>query len=137
MGLILDSSILIAAERRGDSPKEVIRKTTLLIGDQDAAISAVGLTELVHGAFRADSSQRQARRRLFVDELLIAMKVYPYTLETAMLAGRIDGEQMAKGVSIPFGDLLIGATALSIGFSVLTTNMRHFQWIPGLNVISF
>ncbi len=36
---------------------------------------------------------------------------------------------------IPFGDLLIGATALSIGFSVLTTNLRHFQKIPGLSVM--
>ena len=52
-----------------------------------------------------------------------------------MLAGRIDGEQTANGVIIPFVDLLIGATALSLGFSVLTANMRHFKQIPGLNVI--
>jgi predicted nucleic acid-binding protein len=36
---------------------------------------------------------------------------------------------------IPFGDLLIGATALSLGFSVLTANLRHFQKIPGLTVV--
>ncbi len=57
----------------------------------------------------------------FVDELRIGLTVYPYTAETAMLAGRIDGEQTAKGVVIPFADLLIGATALSLGFSVLTS----------------
>jgi predicted nucleic acid-binding protein len=53
-----------------------------------------------------------------------------------MLAGRIDGEQTAKGVVIPFTDLLIGARALSLGFSVMTTNLRHFKLIPGLNIIS-
>jgi len=53
-----------------------------------------------------------------------------------MLAGRIDGEQTAAGVMIPSVDLLIGATALSLGFSVLTINLRHFRQIPGLNVIS-
>jgi tRNA(fMet)-specific endonuclease VapC len=52
-----------------------------------------------------------------------------------MLAGKLDGEQQSKGVVIPFGDLLIGATALSLGFSVLTENLRHFQKIPGLSVI--
>jgi len=53
-----------------------------------------------------------------------------------MLAGRIDGEQTAAGVMMPSADLLIGATALSLGFSVLTINLRHFRQIPGLNVIS-
>ena len=38
---------------------------------------------------------------------------------------------------IPFGDLLIGATALSLGFKVLTGNLRDFQRIPGLMVMQF
>jgi predicted nucleic acid-binding protein len=33
-------------------------------------------------------------------------------------------------------DLLIGATAVEIGYSVVTANVRHFKLIPGLNVIS-
>ena len=75
------------------------------------------------------------RRQSFIEELLRDLTVYPYTKETAMLAGKIDGEQQAKGVTVPFGDLLIGATALSLSFSVLTVNLRHFRLIPGLNVI--
>jgi predicted nucleic acid-binding protein len=49
-----------------------------------------------------------------------------------MHAGKTDGEQQSRGAVIPFGDLLIGATALSFGFSVLTVNLRHFQKISGL-----
>ena len=52
-----------------------------------------------------------------------------------MLAGKIDGEQQMQGVTVPFGDLLIGATALSLGFSVLTVNLRHFRLIPGLAIL--
>ena len=63
--------------------------------------------------------------------------MYPYTRETALLAGKIDGEQQNQGVVIPFGDLLIGATALSLGFKVLTVNRRDFQRIPGLSVVRF
>ena len=68
--------------------------------------------------------------------MLRDLTVYPYTRETAMLAGKIDGEQQAQGVTIPFGDLLIGATALALGFSVLTANLRHFRLIPGLDVLT-
>ena len=50
------------------------------------------------------------------DELMADLTVYPYTKETALLAGRIDGEQQSRGVIIPFPDLLIGATALSLGY---------------------
>jgi len=136
VGLILDSSVVIAAERRGDTPEQLVQQVISVAGNQEAALSSVGLTELVHGIYRANSAQVQSRRRSFVDELRIGLTVYPYTAETAMLAGRIDGEQTMKGVVIPYADLLIGATALSLTFSVLTSNMRHFALIPGLHVIS-
>jgi tRNA(fMet)-specific endonuclease VapC len=135
MGLILDSSVVIAAERSGDTVEQLIERAVKLAGDQDAALSAVGLTELIHGIYRAQTQEMRARREIFLRELLADLTVYPYTKETAMLAGKIDGEQQSHGVVIPFGDLLIGATALSLGFSVLTTNLRHFQKIPGLTVV--
>ena len=135
MGLILASSVVIAAERRGDTPEQLVQQVIGVAGNQEAALSSVGLTELVHGIYRANSAQVRTRRRSFVDELRIGLTVYPYTAETALLAGRIDGEQTAAGVVVPFVDLLIGATALSLGFSIQTVNMRHFNKIPGLNVI--
>jgi hypothetical protein len=56
-------------------------------------------------------------------------------VEIAELAGRIEGEQAAAGVSIAFEDLLIGVTALYLGYAVATLNVRHFQNIPGLQVL--
>jgi predicted nucleic acid-binding protein len=61
--------------------------------------------------------------------------VYPNTVELARKAGRIDGEQQERGVSIAFQDLLIGVSALELGYSVATQNLRHFRLIPGLNVV--
>ncbi len=135
MGLILDSSVVIASERRGETVERLIERVVGVTGDQEAALSAIGLTELIHGLYRAQTPAVRLRRQSFLDELLRDLTVYPYTKETAMLAGKLDGEQQSKGVVIPFGDLLIGATALSLGFSVLTENLRHFQKIPGLSVI--
>jgi tRNA(fMet)-specific endonuclease VapC len=135
MGLILDSSVAIASERRRETVERLIERVVTATGDQEAALSAIGVTELIHGLYRAQTPVLRLRRQSFLDELLRALTVYPYTKETALLAGKLDGEQQSKGVVIPFGDLLIGATALSLGFSVLTENLRHFQKIPGLSVI--
>ena len=132
MGLILDSSVVIAAERRGETVEQLIERVITTTGDQEAALSAIGLTELIHGIYRAQSPQIRQRRESFITELLADLTVYPYTKETALLAGEIDGEQQGRGVVIPFSDLLIGATALSLGFKVLTVNLRDFERIPGL-----
>jgi tRNA(fMet)-specific endonuclease VapC len=133
--LILDSSVAIKAERQGQSAEQLIESVLKSTGDQEAALSAVGLTELVHCIYRAKTAEIRLRREVFLDESLSDLTVYPYTKETAKLAGKIDGEQQAQGVVIPFGDLLIGATALSLGYSVLTINVRDFGRIPGLSVL--
>lgn len=135
MGLILDSSVVIDAERRGETVVRLIERVVSISGDQEAALSAVGLTELIHGLHRANTPALRLRRQAFLDELLADMVVYPYTREAALVAGRVDAEQRSRGVVIPYPDLLIGATALTLGFSVLTANLRHFQQLPGLSVL--
>jgi len=137
MGLVLDSSVAIAAERQGDTVTQLLKQIVAAIGDQESVLSAIGLTELVHGIYRAQTPQARARREAFIHELLDDVEVYPYTKDTALLAGRIDGEQQERGITIPFSDLLIGATALLYGYSVLTVNVRHFRLIPGLSIVQF
>ena len=136
MGLILDSSVVIAAERRGDTVEQLIEQIVKATGDQEAALSAIGLTELIHGIYRANTPEVCLRRESFISELLADLTVYPFSKETALLAGKLDGDQQSRGMVIPFGDLLIGATALSLGYSVLTANLRDFQRIPGLKVVT-
>jgi predicted nucleic acid-binding protein len=119
----------------GDSAQDLVERTLSATGDQQVALSSVGLTELVHGIYRAHSPTARRRRQVFIEDLVAGLTVYPYTADTALLAGKIDGEQTARGVIIPFADLMIGVTALSIGFAMLTVNERHFRLIPGLQVI--
>ena len=137
MGLILDSSAVIGAERHGETAERLLERVMHVVGDQETALSAVGLTELVHGLHRANTPALRLRRQTFLDDLLAGLVVYPYTKETALLAGKLDAEQRSRGVEIPYPDLLIGATALSLGFSVLTANLRHFRQVPGLVVVLF
>ena|ERR1017187_4149742 len=136
MGLILDSSIVIAAERRGDSPRQLLRLLASSVGNQQVVIPAIALTEIVHAVYRAPNFVLRSRRELFIQELLSDVEVVPYTRSTAFLAGKLDGEQRSLGITVPSMDLLIGATAIEIDYPLVTVNLRHFQLIPGLRLVT-
>jgi tRNA(fMet)-specific endonuclease VapC len=134
MGVILDSSILIAGERGGHSVADILKRVRAAHGETESGLSAVTIVELTHGIYRAKTDSDRDRRRVFTEELCRDVIVHPVTLEIARLAGRIEGEQAALGISIPFEDLLIGSTALHLGYGVATLNVRHFRLIPGISV---
>ncbi len=137
MGVILDSTVIIEAQRRGKTPERLIQRVLYSVDNQPLALAAIGYTELVHGTYRGDTAIRRRNARAFLDEVTRELPVLSYTKEIAELAGRIDAEQRNLGYAVPFADLLIGATALHHGFAILTANVRHFALIPGLEVIPF
>jgi len=135
LGLILDSSVVIAAERRGHTVRQILEQFKSDFGETEIGLSVVTIVELIHGVQRAGAEERRQRRQVFVDELIRDVPVHPVTIETARLAGRVEGDRAAHGVSIAFEDLLIAATALQLGFGVATGNVRHFEQVPGLKVV--
>ena len=137
MGLILDSSVLIAAERKGSNARHVLSEIAGRAAGEAVAISVVTLVEMAHGAARADTEERKTMRRQFLLELTTALPVHAVTIPVALRAGQIDGESLAKGVRIALSDLLIGVTALELGYRVATANVRHFRMVPGLEIIPF
>jgi len=70
MGLILDSSVLISAERQGKNARQMLTSIADKIGETEVGISVVTLIELAHGAARADTPERRASRQNFIAELL-------------------------------------------------------------------
>jgi len=136
VGLILDSSVLIAAERHRENLETLIERLRLTLGDTESAISAITLIELTHGIYRAKTQADRHRRRAFTEDIVEGLIVHPVSLAIARLAGQIEGEQAAKGISIAVEDLIIGATALHLGFDVATLNAKHFRLIPGLKILT-
>jgi predicted nucleic acid-binding protein len=136
LGLILDSSVIIAAERKRQTVEEFLTSVGRSFGEVEIAISAVTLAELVHGVARANTPEIRIARRALIDELKKHVPVHPVTDSTAEIAGQISGEQAAKGITVPADDLLIGASANEQGYAVATLNTRHFEKIPGLRVLS-
>jgi predicted nucleic acid-binding protein len=135
MGLILDSSVLIAAERQGRNARQVLTGIRDNIGETEVGISVVTIIELAHGASRADTPQLRLKRQKFIEDLISAMPVYPVTIAIALRAGQLDGENQARGLKFALPDLLIGVTALELGYSVGTSNVRHFGDVPGLSLL--
>jgi len=136
VGLILDSSIVVAAERRGHNVPHILEQIRAAYGEIDIGLSLVTIAELVHGAYRAKVDADRLRRLAFVEELCSDVPVHPITLEIARSIGRIEGQQAARGITLAFEDLAIGVTAVELGFEVATLNLRHFQMIPGLKIVS-
>jgi predicted nucleic acid-binding protein len=60
VGLILDSSIIISAERKGKSVREILEQVRTTYGEVDLGLSVVTVAELMHGAYRA---QRRSGKR--------------------------------------------------------------------------
>ena len=136
MGLILDSSVLIASERKDKTARQTLIEISQHASGELVALSVVTVMELAHGVARANTAERRAIRRQFLTDLITALPMHPVTVDVALRAGEVDAENSAKGIHIALSDLLIGATALNLGYRVATRNLRHFQLIPGLEVLS-
>src|ERR1041385_9145786 len=107
LGLVLDSSAVISAERRQQPIVEFIEAILRAHGPLDLSLSPVTVAELVHGIYRAKSPQTSQRRREYIEELISLVPVHPATARTAWVVGQIEGEEAAKGNTLPFNDLMI------------------------------
>jgi predicted nucleic acid-binding protein len=67
---LIDGSVLIDAERRGNALEE-------RLGDDVPAISVITVSELLHGVRRADSEPRRLARQAFVEQLLARLMPVP------------------------------------------------------------
>jgi predicted nucleic acid-binding protein len=97
MGLILDSSVAITAERRGLPVEGMLAAIRGIVGSTEIALSVASVMELEHGIWRAEDAGRANRRRKFLEDLIGNVPVYPITTQLARKAGRIDAEQQKQG----------------------------------------
>jgi predicted nucleic acid-binding protein len=136
MGLVLDSSVLIAAERAVKPISELLLQIKEEHGETEIIVSTVRVVELEHALYRAKTPEQIERRRDYLDTIYAAIPLQPFVKEMGQLAAKIDAEARKASTVIPFSDLLIGITALHFGYSIGTRNERHFKMIPDLKIIS-
>lgn len=130
MAQLVDSSVFIALERRGDVPTAL----AALLPAETLAIASITASELLTGVHRADTPARRARREAFVESILAAFPIFSVDLPVARTHARLWAQLAAAGQLIGDRDMLIAATALTHGYDVLTDNLRDFARVPGLTV---
>jgi tRNA(fMet)-specific endonuclease VapC len=124
--LILDSGVLIAAERGKASIDKVI-------GDaDDVAIAAITVAELLVGVELADEARRPDRQA-FVDEVLALIPVEEYTTDVARVHARLLAHVRREGKTRGAYGLLIAATAATTARTIVTMDSSAaFDDLPGV-----
>jgi tRNA(fMet)-specific endonuclease VapC len=131
MATLIDSSVLIAAERGALEIRDFFRRNA----DEDFALSAVTAAELLHGIYRARNAAQRIRRQAFIDTMMEILPVVPFDLRDARVYAAVWAELALAGTQIAERDLMIGATALARDYRVATLDSRSFPRIPGLKVL--
>ncbi len=98
------------------------------------SLSIISVAELLHGVHRADSELRKQKRAAYVDKIIDIFPIYPFDLKITKVYEKLWSDLLKKGINIGAHDLMIGATAISLGFSIATFNVRHFSKIDGLKM---
>jgi tRNA(fMet)-specific endonuclease VapC len=131
MGILIDTSVLIAAERGQIDLHGRIQE----VGTKEpSSLSAITASELLHGIWRAVDPSLRARRTAFVEALLRELPVIEIDLAVARIHAQIWAEQQAVGQMIGAHDLWLAATCITHGFRIATRNVREFARVPGLQV---
>lgn len=133
MGIVIDSSIFIAAERG----KLDLDSRLAAHGAEPLAMAAITASELLHGVHRAQNAQQQDARRTFVESLLQRIPILPFELATARVHANLWAQLASAGMPMAAHDLLIAATAIAHGYRIATHDLRSFPKIPGVDVVSW
>lgn len=131
MGIVLDSSVIIRFERE-QTDLESFEQSL----GQQLFVAAITVSEIAVGSLLADTESRRRTRADFLDLLLTVVTVIPFGTPEARVHAEARVALRTMGQSIGAADLLIAATALANGHDVLTANVREFERVPGLHVVT-
>ena len=133
MGIIFDTSVLVALERGSHG----LDKLSAGREGEPFGISVVTVSELLHGVHRADSEKRRLTRGAFVEKIIQTFPLYPFDLNAARIYSKLWANLAKKGVAIGAHDLMIASTAIALGFSVVTADVRDYGKIKEVSVEKF
>ena len=128
--MIVDTSALIAVERGRAALSDLIS------AEDDVAVAAVTVAELLVGVELAEARYREARAA-WVEGLLSALRVEQYDLGVAREHASLLAHVRRMGEPRGAHDLIVAATARSRDREVVTTDARGFLGLPAVSVRAF
>jgi tRNA(fMet)-specific endonuclease VapC len=127
--LLLDTTFLIDAERKGGVPEGAIY-------DKDnVAVAAITIAELLAGAQLAQGKRRSSRQQ-FVSRVLDEIPMIPYDTPIAAAHAGLLAEVRRSGRPRGAHDLIVAATARATARIVVTADASAFTGLAGVEVRS-
>ena len=132
MGLVLDTSVIIGAERMKLDLSQLLLEQPVT---ETVMISVVTASELLHGCERASNRGVRKRRVAFVEAIMEKLPIVDFRLGEARRHAELWARLESKGIRIGAYDMIIAATCLSINARLATLNRTEFSRVDGLNLI--
>jgi tRNA(fMet)-specific endonuclease VapC len=98
------------------------------------AVSVITYGELVFGAQGSQKITENLAKVYRLKEIFPLIDVTPAIMD---IFGTLKADLRKNGTPVDDFDLLIGATAITIGYRVVTNNERHYSKIPGLTIVNW
>ena len=114
-------------------PLAVARAGEYIAEHGSLALSIITRYEILRG-LKAKNATTQVQA---FDHFCEACRILPLTDEVVVRAAEIYAALKQRGEPIGDADILIGASALAHGLTVVTNNEDHFKRIPGLQVANW
>ena len=132
MGLVLDTSVLIEAERGKLSLSSILRKT---FPKESIYISSISVSELYLGAHLSQKSFKE-QRTTSIEIMISSLIILDFDSKVAKAHAKVWSQLKKKGILIGPYDLIIAATCLYHQHSLLTFNIKEFSRVPNLKLAS-
>jgi predicted nucleic acid-binding protein len=133
MGVLIDASVLIEHERGRLELEPYLERRE----DEEFFLSVVTASELLRGVHRARDAGVRARRAAWVEAVLERFPLLPVDLATARAHAQLWAELAARGEMIGPHDLWLAAACVAHGLRMATANVREFERVPGLEVVTW
>lgn len=98
------------------------------------ALSVITYGELVYGCRKSERANENLAKVRRLAELYPIIDVTRAVMDSF---GEIKASLSSGGVTVDDFDLLIGCTALTLDYAVVSNNTRHYEKIPGLRVVNW
>lgn len=128
MRYMLDTNICIYAIKH--KPEQVFIKLQQH-DSKDVCISAVTYAELVHGV---EKSKAVEKNRLALTLLLANIEILDFNSSAADYYGKVRADLEKAGTPIGPLDMMIAGHAKSLGYTVVTNNIKEFKRVKGLKL---
>ena len=129
--LALDANVVIDLARGHDAVRLNFRRT---LSATPMWISVFVLQELLFGVHRHAQPERERAR---LAPLLANLQVLAFEQPDAIVGVRTRASMEMSGVRAPLGAFIVGVHALARGCRLVTANIRHFENIPGLELLDW